>query len=150
MAPGRSQSPRRQCWRWQNRQPEVQDGVYHRSTTGPRSITRTSGTAPAEPAYCVSPLGAAKSPPAYPAPANQCQSQKQNQISPSSSHQPNSFILHYPMPWRDFILNPIHSNETLQNSTCIVTFPLTPVEIKDERCTSEHPIHLLYKTTAKG
>lgn len=54
------------------------------------------------------------------------------------------------MQWRDFIQNPVRSNETLQNSTRIVTFPLTPLEIKDERCTHEHTVHSLYKIAAKG
>lgn len=54
------------------------------------------------------------------------------------------------MQWRDFIQNPVCFNETLQNSTRIVTFPLTPLEIKDERCTCEHTMHLLCTITAKG
>lgn len=64
--------------------------------------------------------------------------------------QPNPFLLHYLMQWRDFIQNPVGFNETLQNSTHIVTFPLAPLEIKDERCTFERTIHLPYKITAKG
>lgn len=37
----------------------------------------------------------------------------------------------------------------LQNSTHIVAFPLTPLEIKDERCTFEHTMHLLTKLQQK-